>query len=256
MKLNNIAGLTVRFHWSVLILVAIITANLNIYLMTKYHDASVLQIVSTSFLSALCLVLSVLIHEFGHVIVGRRFGVGFGSITLFMFGGAANMDSNVPSPKAEAIMAVAGPATSLLLALISFLVLMAHGFFVEVAEDQFTIFTMTLRFILSINLALGYFNLIPAFPLDGGRILRSAVWAISKNFLFSTKVASWSGRALGTAMAVSGVFMCFGFDVPLLGTGVGGGVWMIFLGTLVHLLAFWEYKGTLILERQKKHNRR
>jgi Zn-dependent protease len=158
---------------------------------------------------------SVLLHELGHSFVAQRFRIEVRSITLFLFGGVAQIGSEPPSPKAEFLIAIAGPIVSFALAI---------GFWVMqpgLAAYE-ALWGMT-RYLAYINLSLAVFNLIPGFPLDGGRVLRAFVWAVTKNMRQATLVAANVGRFFAFTLIFLGVWRIFSGDI-------GGGIWMAFIG--------------------------
>jgi len=234
---RRVFGLDVSIDITVWILVAILFNNISSVFMAKFPDEETLPLIVASFVCSICFIFSVLAHELGHVWVGRKMGVEFSGITLFVFGGAAKMDSPIPSAKAEFLMALAGPATSILLGIICLI-----GMIILDPGDTVSVLGMMAGLLCSINIILGLFNLIPAFPTDGGRVLRSAIWKISKNFVLATKIAGGLGMGFGWAMVSMGAAMCFGINVPLFGTGIGSGIWIAFIGFLIQLMARAEIK--------------
>jgi len=137
------------------------------------------------------LFVCLLLHELSHSVVARRHGVKVSSITLFLFGGVAEMKTDHPSARAEFQIALAGPVMSFLLA----------GFFSLAAEASLKLgltapFTRVLSYLGAVNLALAVFNLLPAFPLDGGRVLRAWLWQRTGNVVKATKIAAKFGQIL------------------------------------------------------------
>ncbi len=188
------------------------------------------------------LFLSIYAHELGHAMVASRFGLQTRRITLFVLGGLAQMAAEPKSARAEFWIAVAGPVVSLALGA-ALLFLVAFGGADAQARAAFS--TSPEAFIAglspaaalclwlgNVNVVLALFNLIPAFPLDGGRVFRSAVWAISGDDVRATRWASVTGRGLGWALIFLGVAMLLGIYVPLFGRGLGG-LWLAFIGWFV-----------------------
>ena len=169
--------------------------------------------------TALLFFISVLVHELGHSLVALKRGIPIKKITLFIFGGIAQMEKEPTNPKTELLITAAGPLTSLLIALLFALLyfyLFTPGFIISEA----------IYFIARLNLVMALFNLVPAFPLDGGRIFRALVWMINKNMLKATKIAV----NLGSALAFLGIG--YGF-LMILFQGNLGGVWLIILGWII-----------------------
>ncbi len=161
---------------------------------------------------------SIILHEFGHSIVARRFGIPMKGITLFIFGGVAEMENEPPTPKSELFMAVAGPVVSILLA----------GLFLGIGFGGERLgwprqATAVLLYLGAINGLLVAFNLVPAFPLDGGRVLRSILWNRTNDLVKATKIASSIGSGFGIALIVLGV-------VSFLSGNFIGGMWWFLIG--------------------------
>ena len=165
--------------------------------------------------TAIMLFASVLLHELGHSVVAIRYKIPVRSITLFIFGGVAQIGAEAPSAIAEFWIAVAGPAVSLSLAL----------FFSALKPVTSGIEPLLglVKYLAYINFALVLFNLIPGYPLDGGRVFRAIVWASTKNMRRATLVAAKLGRFFGFLFIFTGVWRMFSGDF-------GGGLWMAFIG--------------------------
>ena len=181
-------------------------------------------------LASLLLFVSVLLHELAHSLVANSRGLKVSSITLFIFGGVSNLQDEPPDAKTEFYMAIAGPLTSLVLAAI----LWGICFSIGVRGSPLALLTgnypllnslgiALIYYLSSINLILGLFNLIPAFPLDGGRVLRSLIWGANKDLTKSTNIAATVGRCFGWAMIAYGVFTLVQGDIL-------GGLWIAFIG--------------------------
>ena len=167
---------------------------------------------------AIGLFVSIVIHELFHSLVARRFGLSIRGITLFMFGGVAEMTEEPANAKTEFYMALAGPVTSIALGMIfysTYLILKRLGVSMGI--------TGIFGYLGIINWALAGFNLIPAFPLDGGRILRSILWWRKKDLRWATRIASRMGEIFGFTLIFLGVFSIFR------GSFVGG-IWLFLIG--------------------------
>ena len=181
---------------------------------------------------ALGLFLSVLLHELGHALVARRFGIGMRGITLFIFGGVAEMADEPPHPRAEFWVAVAGPVVSLALGLVGFGV-SRLGWPRPVGG--------VIGYLALINLSLVVFNLIPAFPLDGGRILRSILWGWKGRLRWATRITSGIGSAFGLLLIALGVF-----TVVTQPGGFGAGLWLFLIGLFLRNAAQMSYQQLLL----------
>ncbi|MHA1675767.1 MAG: M50 family metallopeptidase [Candidatus Njordarchaeales archaeon] len=234
---KKILGIDVGLDATALILVALIGNSVLTYFQSKV-DASIFEHVLATTFTTVLFMLSILAHEFGHALVGRKYGIGFESIILHALGGAATMSRNVHKASAEFWMALAGPLVSFglffLFALFSFISLFTIGN---------GLLSISFGVLASINLILGLFNLLPAFPLDGGRVLRSAIWWKTDKFVYATKLASIVSKGFSIAGAISAVFMMFGVYIPYLGVGFISGLWIMAISAFLFVLSGNEYKA-------------
>lgn len=166
-------------------------------------------------LTAILFFASVLLHELGHSVIALRYKIPVTSITLFIFGGVARIAAEPPSAIAEFFIAIAGPLTSFALAAI-------FGLFQLVFSSIAPVFAM-FKYLAYINGALALFNLIPGFPLDGGRVFRAIVWGISRNLRRATEIAAFIGRV------VAFIFILYGVWQILQGNWANG-IWIAFIG--------------------------
>lgn len=166
-------------------------------------------------IAAVLLFASVLLHELAHSLVARRRGLKVDSITLFIFGGVSNLTQEPLNAGDEFAIAIVGPLTSLVLAAVFFVV--AQFFAPQ------SLVGLIFGYLASANALLGVFNLVPGFPLDGGRVFRSIVWGASHSLRRGTLVASYAGQAVGWLLIAYGVLSIFG-------GGLINGVWLAFIG--------------------------
>jgi Zn-dependent protease len=195
--------------------------------------------------ASILLFLSVLLHELGHSYVALRYRIPIGQITLFLFGGIAYMDKEPPNPKAEFLIAVAGPVVSLLLGGICLGIAAATEASIGVSGTQGFVILGGLLGV--VNVQLGLFNLIPGFPLDGGRVLRAGLWAWSKNFHRATGQAATIGIVCGVIFGGLGALLLAGalvgsFDQSTAGTGG----WLLFIGSFLFSAA-WTARRQIVL---------
>ena len=185
--------------------------------------------------AALGMFASIIFHELAHAIVARYYKIKIAGITLFIFGGVAELEDEPPTAKSEFLVAVAGPISSYLLALIFYLLseLIPQG----ARPEIFALFS----YLSLINVVLATFNLIPAFPLDGGRMLRAALWGIKGNLRWATRIAAILGAALGVGLMAFGVYN--GFQ----GSSVGG-MWQILIGFFIFNAAGNAQRQTEVME--------
>lgn len=176
-----------------------------------------------AFVFAVLLYASVLVHELAHCVAARSYGLPVRRITLYMLGGVSEIERESDRPHQEFWVAFSGPALSLVLA--------GAGYVAYLLLDPFTIAGVLVWQLWMANLLVGIFNLLPGLPLDGGRILRAGVWAISRNPLTGTVAAAWVGRFLGAAVVV----LPFAYSWTLWGTSPGlfAIVWSLLLGVFI-----------------------
>jgi Zn-dependent protease len=218
-RLGRIAGIPIELNWSWAIVFALFVWSLARNVFPSSNPGlggatyAVMAVVATTLFFA-----SLLLHELGHALVARREGVEIEGITLWLFGGVARIGGFLPSAGAELRMALAGPFVTALLVLVygAF----AYGTRLASALDGIA------AWLAYINLILLAFNLLPALPLDGGRVLRAVLWHTRADFAWATAVAAAVGRVIGIAMVAAG-FASMGF------TGVFGGIWLALVGWFV-----------------------
>jgi len=178
---------------------------------------------------AVGLFFSIIFHEFSHSLVARQFGLPMKGITLFIFGGVAEMESQPKSPKVEFLMAIAGPISSIFLGSLLYFIRSAGQ-----TMGWSKPLNGVLQYLMVINFILAGFNLLPAFPLDGGRILRSILWSIKGNLRWATHVASGLGSAFGIFLIV------FGFLNFITGNFIGG-IWYFLIGMFIRQASQMSY---------------
>ncbi len=183
---------------------------------------------------AVGLFASVIFHELSHSLVARRFGLPMKSITLFVFGGVAEMDEEPATAKAEFFMAIAGPLASVVIALF-FWGIFEAGIALAIPLPALILFA----YLRTINFVLAVFNMIPAFPLDGGRVFRSILWSWKGNIKWATRVASAIGAGFGMFLIVLGIF-------SLIAAGVVGGLWWALIGMFIRSASKMSYQGVLV----------
>lgn len=187
-------------------------------------------------IAAVLLFLSVLLHELGHSYVALYYRIPIEQITLFIFGGVAHMRREAPSPKAEFLIAVAGPAVSFVIGGACFLlVLLAE----TIQRQQGLQGVIMLGVLLGmVNVQLGLFNLIPGFPLDGGRVLRAGLWAWGKDFYRATRQAAVVGLAFGAIFGLVGLIVVYGAaSGELPASMMSNGGWVVFIGMFLFAAA-------------------
>ena len=200
-SLGKIFGIPIKVHYSWTFIFIIISLSLaTAYLPVNFPGWSTGTYWAIGLLGSLLLFASVLVHELSHSIVAIQRGHKVRSITLFLLGGVSQIEEEAARPKEEFLIAIVGPITSFLLSAIFW------GLYFVVSPINSQIEALTL-YLGTVNLFLGAFNLIPAFPLDGGRVLRSIIWSISGSETRGNKVATNMGVAIGIAFIVLGILL-------------------------------------------------
>jgi Zn-dependent protease len=232
LTIGRIFGIDVRIHATWLLAFAFVTWGLaNGYFRFIAPRQGLVLPLELGAISALLLFCSVLVHEFSHSLVAQALGMRVRNITLFIFGGVSNIGAEAPSARAEFLIAAVGPLTSFALAGVFWAIGRSLG--TAPGLDLLTGSTRTLRtmtavgavlnYLAAVNLLLGVFNLVPAFPLDGGRVFRSIAWGLTRQFGRATSIATIVGQAFG--------FLMIGFGVIRLAFGdLFGGMWTVFIG--------------------------
>ncbi len=203
-------------------------------------------------LAALLFFASVLVHELAHSVIAKARGIPVRSIVLHLFGGVSNIQREPESPSSEFLIAIVGPASSLVIgAVLVGAALMFAGSSGALARPMETFNSLSpvltlLLWLGSVNVTVGLFNLIPGFPLDGGRIVRSLFWAITENLRRATRWASWIGQGIAWLMILAGIAMTFGARIPFFGTGLGNGLWLAFIGWFLTSASTQSYRQVVI----------
>lgn len=252
-RIAKIAGIEIRVDWSWALIFLLTTWNLRATFSDLHPDWGTPLQWGIGIAGALLFFLSVLAHELAHSLVARARGVPVRNITLFLFGGVSNIQREPDSPGAEFWMAIVGPLTSLALgAILAWGASASAGTPRQVIADPRTAIarlgplSTLLGWLGSINLTLGLFNLIPGFPLDGGRVLRSFLWAVTDNLRRATRWASWVGQVIAWLMIATGIAVTFGFRIPFLGGGLGNGLWLAFIGWFLHNASTQSYRRVVV----------
>ena len=221
-QIGRVFGIPLRVHVSwflVFVLVAWSGRSYFPYVLPRHPSWAywVMGIVA-----ALLLFASVLVHELGHCLVAKRYRIPIAQITLFIFGGMAQIKREAPTPKAEFLIAIAGPLVS---------VALGFGFWgLAVLPEAPPALVALSEHLRNINLMLAIFNLVPGYPLDGGRVLRAGLWAWSKNFHQATRYSARVGQGFAVLLILFGIY-----DV-VAGLQIGG-VWFLLIGAFLYTAA-------------------
>lgn len=195
-KLGRFAGIDVRVHVTFLILLAYLAA-------VFWSDTGTVAGVLTGLSLVVMLFVCVLLHEYGHALAARRYGIATRNITLLPIGGVALLESMPRDPRAEIVVALAGPAVNLVIAAAAWIVLVFSGQHAGAAAGGLLQMSL-LPSLIAANLMLGLFNLLPAFPMDGGRVLRAAL-SLRMDRVRATRIAAGIGRTLAVGLGLLGL---------------------------------------------------
>ncbi len=220
-KIATIGGIEVFIHWTWLFAFAFITWSLGDYFYGQYHSWNLLTAYIVGGIAALLLFTTVLIHELAHSFTARANGLPVKTIYLFIFGGVSNLSQEPETPRTELLVAIAGPLASLVLAALFFVLFLVT----KSAPSQVTV---VLGYLATINVILAVFNLIPGFPLDGGRVLRASIWLVTDNLGRATQIAGTVGNGIGYLFILGGLI-----EALVLGQFYSG-LWLAFIGWFLH----------------------
>ncbi len=251
----TIFGIDITIDSSWILIFLLVTFNLALGVFPTFHPEwgffltwGIALIASFLFFS------SVLAHELAHSLVAKARGLQVSRITLFLFGGVSNIEREPPSPATEFLMAIVGPITSIVLGVFFlFLASLASGVsFIALGLPQNVLALNSIATLFlwlgPVNILLGFFNLVPGFPLDGGRILRSTIWAITGSLHRATAIASTIGQIVAWTFIFTGVAMAFGISIPVLGSGLIGGLWLAFIGWFLNSAAQQSMQQVVLQE--------
>jgi Zn-dependent protease len=254
MRIARLLGINIYLDWSLIFIFLLLVWNLGWGVFPSLHPEWGLALdLSVAVFAAVLFFLSILAHEMAHSIVANARGLPVRRITLLIFGGISDIEREPASPLTEFLMAFVGPLTSIVLGLI-FLFLGRSGVSsrginfsnpVQSLAGLSPVDTLLL-WLGPINIILGIFNLIPAFPLDGGRVFRSIIWGISHNLHLATRWAAIIGQVIAWVFIGMGIAMIFGISVPYFGTGVISGLWLAFIGWFLNNAAVQSYRQVIV----------
>jgi Zn-dependent protease/CBS domain-containing protein len=236
--LFQVAGIKINADVTWLLLAALIVTSLAMSWFPLFAEG--LPQMSYWFMAvvgAAGLFTSILIHEMCHALVGRRYNMQVKEISLFLFGGVAHLENEPPTPKSEALMALAGPVASLALSAIF------YGLYrITSISGSAPLIPALFSYLYSINIVVAIFNMLPGFPLDGGRVLRALIWQLKGDLLWATKIASTVGQLFGWGLLILGVFTFFA-------GGPGdrmSGIWAALIGLLLSGFARASYMQLVV----------
>ncbi len=227
-----VRGIPVRAHPSWLLILALLTWNLAVgYFPQVLPDLPVGALWIKGLVAALLLFASVLLHELAHSIAARYYDIPVSSITLHIFGGVSQMEREPNRPGAEFVIAAVGPLTSFAIALV---LALANAVLAVGAGAR-----ATMQYLIFVNVLLGLFNLIPGFPLDGGRVLRALLWRLKGNLAWATRVAARTGSVFAIILIGLGILRAFSGELI-------GGLWFVLIGLFLRQSAEISYQQLVL----------
>lgn len=233
LKLFSVMGIPIEINISWLIIFGLVIWTLSSgYFPAEIPDLPDYSYLIMGILSAILVFICLLLHELSHSIVARRNKIPISGITLFIFGGVAHMGREPQSPNVEFRIAAAGPAMSFFIGSICF----AFSYFCSAFPDIIGApVLVVINYLLFFNVFIGVFNLLPAFPLDGGRIFRAIVWHFIKNMRQATYISSILSKTIALSLCGLGVLLIFSQNIV-------SGAWLLFLGIFLFEAAEISFK--------------
>jgi Zn-dependent protease len=257
LRIGSIAGIEIRVDPSLTFVFMLVTVSLGVGLFPAWHpDWSAVIVWCTAAAAAVLFFGSVLVHELAHALVGRAQDITIRRITLFVFGGMAHLEEEPHDWRAELWMAVAGPVTSFAIGVVC---LFLAGLMVGPVEidpgDPIAVFAALdplatiAAWLGPVNIGLAVFNLVPGFPLDGGRVARALLWGATGDIVRATRWAAAMGQTFGWMLMAIGFAMILGLRVPYFGTGILNGMWIALIGWFLNNAAIMSYRQLLSRRR-------
>ncbi|CAN5668935.1 site-2 protease family protein [soil metagenome] len=227
-------GIEVMLHYSWFVIFFLVaTSFIARVIPAGFPELTLIETVIIGLAATVLLFLSVVAHEFAHSLYAKSKGLEIDRITLFIFGGAAEIKEDPKTPGQEFIMAAVGPLTSLVIAF-GFGILLAVGI-----SNGLTYLVAVSSILAAINFILAIFNLLPGFPMDGGRMLRATIWKLTNNLIKATRIAAGTGKLFAYLLMTYGL-------IQFITAGALGGIWLVLIGLFLNHVASMSYQQTLI----------
>ena len=231
-SLGKVLGIPLRLHYTWFIIFAWVTFLLVFSILDQNYPIE--QRIGLGIITSLLFFASIVIHELAHSVLAIRNHIPVKEITLFVFGGVSQITKEATNPRAELLIAMVGPLTSLALAGIF------YGLHLLLAGNQQILAASSMWWLASMNVVLAVFNLIPGFPLDGGRILRALVWYKTQDYHSATRIAAKVGRGIAYAFIAGGIALIFVLRPWF------NGMWLILIGWFLNDAARASYQQVLL----------
>jgi len=221
MKIGRVKGIVLKLHLSTLLIIGLVGISAASFYFTLVLTPSLMELIIVGILSSVIILISILLHELTHSLVAQKYGLIVSEIELFLFGGVSKIEKEPETPKSEMVIAIVGPLSSLIIGFSFLIVVYLSPIILS------PIIYVSLLYTGISNIGLGLFNLIPAFPVDGGRVLRAFLWYRRHDILSATKTASRVGSFFAYGLMVYGVLQTFLF-------GFFNGLWLVLIGSYLN----------------------
>lgn len=221
MRISRIKGIEIKIHLSTLFIIGLVGFYAAVFYTNIVATPSFIELFLVGITSGIIIIVSILLHELAHSLVAQKYGLIVTEIELFIFGGVSKIEKEPETPKSEIIIAAVGPLSSLVIGFVFLLIIFLSPLTLP------AIIFVSLFYTGISNISLGLFNLIPAFPIDGGRILRAFLWYRKKDVLSATKTASRIGSYLAYGL------MAYGF-LQIMLFGFISGIWLVIIGSYIN----------------------
>lgn len=238
MKIGTINDIEIKLHYSTLVIIGLVGFYAGSYYLNQITgEFNIFLVIIVGIASGLLMLFSILAHELMHSLTAKRYGLGVSEIEFHMFGGVSKIEEEPKTPKSEFWISLVGPVTSLILGTILIGILI---FSTQIFGSTFPLFLNVILMYSGIsNIGLGFFNLLPAFPMDGGRILRAYLWKRKKSLLRATKTATKVGRVIAYILIGIGIIETFIL-------GIFGGLWLVVIGWFLSSTSKRAYSQTVL----------
>ena len=231
-KLGRIFGVAVGLHYSWIIIALLVTFSLRSQFAVDYPSWNSSTTWAIAIVTGLLFFVSILLHELSHAAVAKLRGIPVRAITLFALGGVAQIEKDAADAKSAFWMGIIGPISSIVIGVVCLLIAALAGW--NFAGEPVSPVAAMFMWLGFINIALAIFNMIPGFPLDGGRVLRALIWRLTRSYQRATRAATFSGQLTAFAFMGLGVFILFS-------GGFFNGLWLIFIGWFLQNAAAASY---------------
>ncbi len=232
MKIGKIKGIVISLHISTLLIIGLVGFYAADFYATLTQESNIFNLIIVGLINGLIILFSILIHELTHSLIAQKYGLKVSEIELYLFGGVSKIEQEPNNPKSELVISIFGPISSLLIGAIFLATLFLIPFRIN------AILIVTLLYSGITNIGLGIFNLIPAYPIDGGRVLRAILWNKRHDMLSATKTASKVGHYIAYGL------MGYGF-ISMLFFGLLNGLWLVIIASFLNNQSRHAYIQTL-----------